>query len=117
MSILEWTAPAGFSGDALIQGQFLPGDIGIMQVGVFENRNWNSALWTATDSGTFDLTVPVVAGEKIDFGVWCQPGGYSYGNTPLEATITSVPEPSTFVFLAAGAIGLLAFTWRRRGKV
>ena len=44
VSMLEWTAPAGFSGDALIQGQFLPGDIGIMQVGVFENRNWNSCF-------------------------------------------------------------------------
>ena len=29
----------------------------------------------------------------------------------------SVPEPSTFVLLAAGAVGLLGFTWRRRRKV
>ena len=115
-SVLEWTAPAGFSGDALIQGQFLPGDVGIMQVGIFENHNWNSALWTATDSGTFNLSVPVVPGDKIDFGVWCQRGGYANGNTPLEATVTAVPEPSTFALLAAGAIGLLGLARRQKQK-
>ena len=28
--------------------------------------------------------------------------------------VTAVPEPSTFVLLVAGALGLLAYAWRRR---
>jgi hypothetical protein len=97
MSVAQWTAPADWSGgDAAIQGQFFPGDIGTMQVGIFKNGNWSSPRWSASDSGEFTLSVPVVAGDTIDFGVY---GGYSYGNTPLEATITAAPEPSTLVLL------------------
>jgi hypothetical protein len=114
MSVAQWTAPADWSGDASIQGQFLPGDFGIMDVGIFTNGNWSSLLWGATDSGTFNLSMPVVAGDTIDFGVYCEPGDYSYGNTPLEATITAVPEPSTFVLFGIGAISLLACGWRKR---
>jgi len=28
--------------------------------------------------------------------------------------LTTVPEPSTFVLLAMGAFGLLAYAWRKR---
>lgn len=112
MSVAQWTAPADWSGgDAAIQGQFFPGDSGIMQVGIFENGNWALPLWSASDSGSFTLSVPVAAGDTIDFGVY---GGYSYGNTPLDATITAAPEPSTLVLLGIGAISLLGYAWRRR---
>ena len=111
-SVMRWTAPTGVSGLGSIQGQFLPGDFGIMQVGVFEDGDWASPLWTGTDSGTFNLSVPLAAGDTIDFGVY---GGYAGGNTLLEATITAaVPEPSTLALLAAGAIGIVGVTWRRR---
>ncbi len=113
-SVVRWTAPIGLSGVSSIQGQFLPGDSGIMQVGVFENGNWASPLWTGTDSGVFDLSVPLTAGDTIDFDVY---GGFYEGNTPLEATImASVPEPSTFVLLGVGAIWLLGYALRRRKR-
>ena len=112
MSVAQWTAPADWSGgDAAVQCQFFLGDSGKMQVGIFKNGNWSSPLWSALDSGEFTLSVPVVAGDTIDFGVY---GGYSYGNTPLEATITAAPEPSTFALLGIGAISLLGYGWRKR---
>jgi len=48
---------------------------------------------------------------------------YDYGKTPpvlSSAVVTgasrfaTVPEPSTFVLLASGLIGLLAYAWQRR---
>ncbi len=109
MSIARWTAPADCS-DTAIQGQFLPGDVGIMQVGIFKNGNWASPLWGASDSGAFDLSIPVAAGDTISFGVY---GGFLSGNTPLEATIT-IPEPSTLVLLGIGALSLLGYAWRQQ---
>jgi hypothetical protein len=36
------------------------------------------------------------------------------GNTVVGANVTPTPEPSTLVLLAASAIGLLGYNWRRR---
>ena len=37
------------------------------------------------------------------------------GGVPLaNFVLTTVPEPSTFVLLVAGAVGLLGYSWRRR---
>ena len=111
-TVVQWTAPVGVSGLGNIQGQFLSGDAGIMQVGVFENGNWDSPLWSGTDSGAFNLFVPLTASDTIDFAVY---GSFYSGNTPLEATITvPVPEPSTFALLAFGAMGLVVVGWMRR---
>ncbi len=45
-----------------------------------------------------------------------QEGFYSTGTVSATLTETTVPEPSTVALLSVGAIGLLAFAWRRRRK-
>jgi hypothetical protein len=79
-SVLRWTAP--IVGNIHITGQFLAGDTGIMDVAVRYN---NQNLWTATDSGSFNLNIKVNAGDTIDFVVY---GGYGWGNTPISAIIS-----------------------------
>ena len=82
-SIMRWTAPQ--SGSAHVFGQFLSGDGGIMQVAVrFKNQPW----WQAVDSGSFDLTTNVFAGDTVDFAVY---GGYGWGSTPIYSTIVVSP--------------------------
>lgn len=39
---------------------------------------------------------------------------YGVTNTVVYATGVSVPEPSTFVLIAAGVLGIAAYTWRKR---
>jgi hypothetical protein len=79
-SVLRWTAPV--AGNIHVTGQFLPGNGGVMTVGVFHNVQ---KLWTASDSGKFDLNMTVTAGDNINFAVY---GGYGYGNIPISATIS-----------------------------
>jgi hypothetical protein len=81
-SVLRWTGLS--AGDICISGQFLAGDGGIMTVSVRHN---NKEVWTASDSGDFDLTANIMVGDTIDFAVY---GGYGYGNTPISATISYI---------------------------
>ena len=53
-----------------------------MAVAVSHN---SQKIWTAMDSGSFDLITNVATGDTIDFVVY---GGYGYGNTPISATIS-----------------------------
>ena len=105
-SVLRWTAPATFFNLA-VTGQFLAGDIGTMQVTVFQNATTNT-LFSATDAGSFSFNVNVNAGDTLNFAVF---GGYFYGNTPLQVSLTSVPEPSVLALLG---IGLAASVRARR---
>lgn len=110
-AVARWTAPVGTSGSAAIQGVFGAGDLGTMSVAVRYN---GIELWSAVDSGTFNLNVPVSAGDTVDFAVF---NGYGFGNTPLAATInvvTAVPEPSSVAFVTGAS--LLVVALRRRGK-
>jgi hypothetical protein len=110
-SIVRWTA--GFTGAVTVIGQFLAGDSGTMQVAIVDNGNWDSKLWSATDCGTFNLTLSVTEGETIDFAAY---GGYISGNTPLDVTITAVPEPSTIALFGIGVAGMIGFARYRRRK-
>ena len=116
-SVARWTAPGTISSPVTVQGQFFPGDIGAMQVGIFVNGLPQNTvpLWTAVDSGAFNLSIPISAGGTIDFAVY---GAYYYGTTPLDATITdqasAVPEPTSLaVFFGIGGMGLVTYVWRK----
>ena len=66
---------------------------------------WQLFDWTGvTPSGSFANIVSAL------------PAGYAWNTSALYTLgdVTLVPEPSTFVLLAAGAIGLLGYAWRRR---
>jgi hypothetical protein len=78
--VLRWTAPR--TGPITVQGNFLPGDGGIMQVGV---RLRGEAWWSNSDSGGFLLQTNVLAGDAVDFTVY---GGFPRGTTPLEAEVS-----------------------------
>jgi hypothetical protein len=68
--------------DFHVTGQFLPGDREVMTIGVFHDVQ---KLWTASDSGKFDLNITGAAGDFIDFAVY---SGYGYGNITVSANIS-----------------------------
>lgn len=124
--ILRWTAP--FSGVIHVVGQYLPGNVGVMQVAV---RQDGQTLWSAVDSGSFDLIATVSAGETVDFAVY---GGYYFGNTPLDVNITltggSLPlaiavqpksqlgywgKPVSFSVAVTNGVPPCAYQWRKDG--
>ncbi len=98
--VLRWTAPA--AGPVDLEGQFLPGDGGTMQVAVRLN---GEPWWSASDSGSFVLHTNVLRGATIDFAVY---GGYAYGNTPLTVSI-SIPELRLHI-ARDGTTGTVSFT-------
>jgi hypothetical protein len=106
-SVVRWTAIGGVSGPATIAGQFFAGDKGQMLVDVRIN---GVEVWNAVDSGAFNLATTVAPGDTIDFAVY---GGYYFGQTPLDATITVVPAPGA-IFLVG--IGTSFVGWLRRRR-
>ena len=113
--VVQWTAPDDFDATVEVKGSFSPGDTAQEHVGVWLNSTpqCTTGYWSAMDSGSFDFTVPVVAGDTIAFGAY---GSYDHGDTPFQATISTVPEPSTFAMLLGG-LGMVAVwrRWRRAG--
>ena len=101
-SVLRWTSPV--TGLVAMSGQFLAGDSGVMQVAIFQNTKTNT-LWSATDAGTFNFNVNVTAGDTLNFTVF---GGYGFGNTPLQLSLTAVPEPAAGGLVALGMLVLAA---------
>ena len=61
---------------------------------------------------SFDETVQLNAGDLLDYVVGVDGNGGGWDTTGLDATVTPVPEPSTFVLAGVGAAALLIF--RRR---
>ncbi len=88
-TVLRWTSP--LAATLKVVGHFHAGDGGIMQVAV---RKGATVLFNATDAGAFDLTVAVAIGDTLDFTVF---GGYAFGSTGLQVTIsaTSIALPLT----------------------
>lgn len=107
--IARWTAQD--SGTVRVVGQYLVGDSREMDLMIFTGNATTpkkDTLWTGKDAGSFDFTVSVAPNDTLNFAIY---GGYSFGNTPLEATISTIPEPVT-VGLLLGA-GTLVLVWRR----
>jgi len=94
-AVLRWTAQK--AGPLSAIGAFLPGDSGVMQVGVRHNTNW---LFQASNAGSFTSAVTVARGDVIDFVVY---GGYSSGTTPLLVTLEGPPPERTLYVDAASA--------------
>jgi hypothetical protein len=81
-SVMRWTPPT--AGSIRILGEFLPGDRGSMTVAIRHNGR---EIWSATDSGKFDLLADAAVGDTFDLMVY---GGYNYGNTPVSVIFSYV---------------------------
>jgi hypothetical protein len=67
-------------------------------------------LEVSTDGGGNWL--PITAVSHDGGNTWIPDGP----NSPAVMRVEGVPEPSTFVLLGMGAVGLLAYAWRRRKR-
>jgi len=105
---IRWTAPTDL--EVEVAGQFYP-EYGSAANAIYVDGTGQgqSSYLSDAGAGAFDFTVAVTAGETIDFAATS-----NYGNSPLTATITTVPEPGSLALLATGLLGLLACVWRRR---
>ena len=81
----------------------------------FVYTNWNSGL---PNNGAFGEN----GEDSIHFMGWGSEREPMWNDAPHEDTqivgyvVESVPEPSTLFLLSTGAIGLLAYVWRRRKR-
>ncbi len=91
LSVIRWTSPV--SGTVNIAGYFGSGAIGRVDIGIIQNNS--SILFEKIDTAIdelFSLTsIPVTAGDTIDFWIGIGPDGFGSDSTPVEATITMTP--------------------------
>ncbi len=79
--VLRWTAPENVPATLQVTGRFFAGDGGDMLV-----RVMFAEISLAAGYESFDFSMAgLLPGDTIDFIVY---GGYAYGNTPLELTIS-----------------------------
>jgi len=90
-------------------------------VWAWQNDNLNAtgdcilgvALVNADGTFSIPLSQALIAGDPASIGVSATETDTSYsGQIVYELTV--VPEPSSFMLLGVGSLGLLACTWRRR---
>jgi hypothetical protein len=75
-------------------------------------NNYSDATGT-NPSAEYSATLTLSAGQVLDF-VAAPNINYGFNTTGINVTISTVPEPGTCVLACLGAIGLLAYAWRRR---
>ncbi len=88
-----------------------------MGILVLENGNQLfSENVTSANETTYSLSTVVSIGTDLDFAITPDNNNFDYnGNTMFTAVITATPtpEPSTLALLFAGAVGVLAYAWRK----
>ena len=125
-SIVEWTAPS--TGTYLISGSFEQLDTtgngdgvkGIVDINgnvVYSQTVGPTPAYPNEPQHTFSYTSFLTAGETVLFGV--NDGGngnFFYDSTGLQATVSSVPEPSTWAMMILGFAGVGFLAYRRKSK-
>jgi hypothetical protein len=116
-AIVRFTAPTAGTYD--VNGQFYAGDVGAMNGYIVLAGNLGTPLETfvnTTNSSIFTpLSLPMTSGETLDFVVGNGGGSFYSGDTPLTATITAVPLPTTAWLLLSGLVGTGLLVRKRRG--
>ena len=119
-SVVRWTAPQ--SGTYLLSTLFAgldptgtTTDVHVVMDGdsLFDG-NILGGLGAATNVQEYSTTINVTTGDTIDFAVGPGGNGYYSDSTTLSASLTLVPEPSTFALLGVGFVCFGAYAWRRR---
>jgi hypothetical protein len=64
----------------------------------------------------YSLTMPVLAGDIIDFAIDPRSSNDLFDSTRFTARITTAPEPSTFTLLSVGAVAFLYFVSLRQKR-
>jgi hypothetical protein len=112
-AVLRWTAPT--DGLFRVQGRFQGIDSAPTTTDVAVLLNGLTTLFSSGinvsgggNVANFDLTVPVAAGDRIDFSVGTGNGFYGNDSTGLRAVIgpaaaATVPEPGTVALLLPAA--------------
>jgi hypothetical protein len=128
-AVLRWTAPSSATADVAVtftglgyypEGDFwTTTDVHVVKNGVsLFDADVTGGLPAPTNVQSYSvLGMSVATGDTIDFIVGPGPGGEFGGDsTGISAQIT-VPEPSSLILSGIGAVSLLAYAWRRRGRV
>jgi len=120
LAVARWTSP--ITETVTVEGSFGAGDSGAMSYYIVYNNNFSSPLYkweNETTTKPFKFIQTVSPGDTIDFIVGPQTDGYySYGTTPIAATITStvVPLPGAVWLMSSGLLGLAGLGRRRSRK-
>jgi hypothetical protein len=101
--VVRWISP--IAGTVTIQGTFGAGDDYAESYFIAKDNSvtWVWSKLNTYEDGTFDLKETVAVGTTIDFIVG---QNNLYGNTPLAATINTVPIPGAVWLLGSGLLGL-----------
>jgi len=123
--LVQWTAPSAsrysYAGSFALQDIYPNGVIGEVYK---NNAQLYSGLLTgpgasypnAGQTELFSGAVSLSAGDKLTFAV-NNAGNYYFDSTGLKATITAVPEPSSWALLLTGFAGLALAARRRKAAL